>query len=819
MARSGSDISTRIGFDGGDEVKKQLEALARAGEKALSDLQKNFANSKNPFSGLSGGADEVKRHFDNLALSSQRAGNTIRGSLVSAIAGTNNYGQALQKTGVQSKNLQFALTNLSFQVNDVVSGLASGQDPMRIFAQQAGQIFQVFQTGGGISAVLGGAATAIKGLITPATVAAAAVGALAIGFGVLIARAQSADQSAKSFDIQLRAIGKSGQLTGQQLEDGAQSLRDVGLSASEAREELHKALNEGVQPKDTVKIVRIGANVASALQQGKEGISQFTAAAGKGGQALREYGEKLGIIPKFAKEVQAELKAAADSIDEANKRNREFNDIIAKRNQALADDRRTSAERELDEQRKLDQELKDLTRTRGADEEELKLSFRRREEEAEIQKNRRIADINRQANREMNELLIKRNRDAAQKLKEFNDKVLADAQEAASLLAQIDKQTKDAAINNLTPVGQALRQLNIAWNDLLNSMSKSSIIAGAVSAIGGLAKALTTGFQNNTFTTIALITGGIAALGVAALIVVPIFSALAAGVTAIVAGFTALAGGATAVATGLAAIAVVVGWPAVLLAGVVALTAAFVDWGAVLSGKTWSDFLATLDALWRMLVSIAGYLSDTFMQVWNSVWEGIKTAFTAVVQFFSDQIATVKGAFDSLANSVSAALGKALSVVKAAASILGFNNGGLIPGFAFGGPISGPGGIDRVPIWATAGEYMIKKPSVDYLGVGFMNLVNRFPERVASMLSGQRFATGGLIDWQPPVNTDNFARGGFIEGDLNDITHDRVSVDLTMPNGEVFEDMLTPRVVANRFGRYARQRSRVAIGRRPAYQS
>lgn len=38
----------------------------------------------------------------------------------------------------------YELTNLSYQINDVVSGLAMGQPVMQVFAQQAGQIIQIF---------------------------------------------------------------------------------------------------------------------------------------------------------------------------------------------------------------------------------------------------------------------------------------------------------------------------------------------------------------------------------------------------------------------------------------------------------------------------------------------------------------------------------------------------------------------------------------------------------------------------------------------------------------------------------------------------
>lgn len=821
MARSGSDISTRIGFSGSEDVKKQLENLAKVGEKALSDLQRNFSTGKDPFAGLTAGADEVKRHFDNLAASSQRSGNAIRASLVEATGATNTFVAGARGMGASSKQVSFALRDLSFQANDVATSLASGISPMRTFSQQGGQIFQAFQIAGGPRAVFGALGTAISNMISPMLLAGVAATALAVGFALLIGRAQSSEQSAKSFDVTLRALGKSNEITGKQLEEGAQSLRDVGLSADEARDHLRKALTEGVKPQDAVKVVRIGANVAAAMGEGKDGIDRFSAAAGKGGEALREYGEKLGIIPRFAKEVEAELKATADAIEETARRALEFNNIIKERNRSLADDR-ISQQRELDDERRhTAEEIKELTRVRGTAEEEITRSSKKRIEEMELSSSRRLIDLNRQTNRRIADLIEARNRENAKKLQEHNRQIEKYAQEAAgaSLLAQIDARTKKAAEDQLTPVGKALRDLGIAWNDLLNTMSQSSIVQGAVAGLKGLVDLLREGFKNNTVTTIGLVTGGIVALGVATAVVVPLFGALVSGATAIVAGLGALASGVASVGSGLLVIAGAIGWPALLLAGVTALVASFVNWGDLLSGKTWSDFLGLVNAIWDAIKSLGAYLGDTFLTIWNTVWGGIKDGFAAVVKFFSDQINSLMTFFSNLGNSVGDALNKALSVVKAAASFLGLANGGLVPGFAAGGHINGPTGTDRVPIWATAGEYMVRKSSVDYLGIGFLNMVNRFPERLNDLLNGGRFAMGGLIDWQPAVLSDNFARGGLVESDISGGAHDRVSVDLTMPDGEVFADMLTPRDVAGKFGRYARQRSRVAIGRRPAWQA
>lgn len=57
-----------------------------------------------------------------------------------------------------------SLTNLSFQINDIVSGLAMGQSPFTIVAQQGGQVFQVWQQNNN---VFKQAASAVTGFLTP----------------------------------------------------------------------------------------------------------------------------------------------------------------------------------------------------------------------------------------------------------------------------------------------------------------------------------------------------------------------------------------------------------------------------------------------------------------------------------------------------------------------------------------------------------------------------------------------------------------------------------------------------------------------------
>src|SRR5687768_9077390 len=122
MAQSSrGDITQKIELVGSEEVLRRLQQLGSTGEKA--------------FAGLNRGAVSV--------------------------------GRPLTDMHRNTRNVGFAMQNLSFQVNDVASQLASGAPLMQIFAQQAGQFVQVFQQGGGVSAVLSGVSSSIRSMITP----------------------------------------------------------------------------------------------------------------------------------------------------------------------------------------------------------------------------------------------------------------------------------------------------------------------------------------------------------------------------------------------------------------------------------------------------------------------------------------------------------------------------------------------------------------------------------------------------------------------------------------------------------------------------
>ncbi|MCX7898725.1 MAG: phage tail length tape measure family protein, partial [Methylocystis sp.] len=88
--------------------------------------------------------------------------------------------KALGALGGQSRLSSAQLANLTYQLNDVVVGLASGQQPMMVMIQQGSQIAQIMGQAG-VTGTLNGLGQALGSLLTPARLAAGAIAAIAIG--------------------------------------------------------------------------------------------------------------------------------------------------------------------------------------------------------------------------------------------------------------------------------------------------------------------------------------------------------------------------------------------------------------------------------------------------------------------------------------------------------------------------------------------------------------------------------------------------------------------------------------------------------------
>ena len=108
--------------------------------------------------------------------------------------------RAIKDTGTATARTSYMFSGLSFQLNDIVGGLAMGQSPFQIMAQQGGQVLQVLQMGpGGIGGSLQAIKGQIAGLLTPARAAilafTAAAGAAYLLYNVFREKGPSAEES------------------------------------------------------------------------------------------------------------------------------------------------------------------------------------------------------------------------------------------------------------------------------------------------------------------------------------------------------------------------------------------------------------------------------------------------------------------------------------------------------------------------------------------------------------------------------------------------------------------------------------------------
>jgi hypothetical protein len=134
--------------DPAHRAQRLLETSTRAADRALAQ-----------------GAISAEQHARALASIQQRFGGVATGT-------------ALMASGIS--NATHAAGQLSFQLNDIATGLVTGQSPFMIAAQQAGQISQILgANGGGLRAAAGTIGAAFMSMLNPVNLVIVGLGAAA----------------------------------------------------------------------------------------------------------------------------------------------------------------------------------------------------------------------------------------------------------------------------------------------------------------------------------------------------------------------------------------------------------------------------------------------------------------------------------------------------------------------------------------------------------------------------------------------------------------------------------------------------------------
>ncbi|MCK1577785.1 phage tail length tape measure family protein [Bradyrhizobium sp. 174] len=154
------------------------------------------------------------------------------------------------------------LANLGYQVNDVLTGLALGQSPFMILAQQGGQVFQIFQNSkAGITDFFSVIGTKAMSYLTTSRVV---WGGVAGVIGVSVAALQSYLSAQEKVSMGLLGSGRASGATRTGINQTAQAGSSAtGLSVSEARELATALATTGRVANDNIlPIVQMGKDIS-----------------------------------------------------------------------------------------------------------------------------------------------------------------------------------------------------------------------------------------------------------------------------------------------------------------------------------------------------------------------------------------------------------------------------------------------------------------------------------------------------------------------------------------------------------------------------
>jgi hypothetical protein len=187
----------------------------------------------------------------------------------------------------------YELTNLGYQINDVVSGLASGQNATQILAQQGGQFIQIF----GMAALRWFPAVAIA-----ATAAAVAIGALT--------RNLNEAASLRQFDAALTANARAIGYNKEQLVALQHTVEDMAVSWEDAGKIINQAVKANIRP----ELIQPFAQLAKDISRGGVDINDAMADIIKGLTGGREAIEDL--LAKYPALNDAQLKRVRALLEE-----------------------------------------------------------------------------------------------------------------------------------------------------------------------------------------------------------------------------------------------------------------------------------------------------------------------------------------------------------------------------------------------------------------------------------------------------------------------------------------------------------------------
>lgn len=186
----------------------------------------------------------------------------------------------------------YELTNLGYQVNDVITQLASGTPILQVMAQQGGQILQLLPNiGSKIVAAFGNPYF---------------LGAAAIAGAIAVALKRSSDNANRLDKIEgmLTGIGREAGVSAKQLDAMADSMRSIGISTDDALAAMQLFLSRGLNVSQMEAFAKAAKDTATVTGGDlKESMEQVADAFTHGYEGVAELDDKLQFLSVSEREL------------------------------------------------------------------------------------------------------------------------------------------------------------------------------------------------------------------------------------------------------------------------------------------------------------------------------------------------------------------------------------------------------------------------------------------------------------------------------------------------------------------------------------
>ncbi|MBD8531578.1 MULTISPECIES: phage tail length tape measure family protein [unclassified Massilia] len=282
-------------------AQEQVTAAAKATAQAQREADQVQAGKDSFIRGLEQQAAALgKTRIELLELQAAQMGVTSRAQpFINQLRAAD---QGLRNGEMSAAALNAALRQTPAQITDIVVSLQGGQAPLTVFLQQGGQLRDMFGSFGGAAKAIG---STVLGMITPVTVAAAAVGTLAYAYS-------EGAHEAKAFGQAIVLSNNAAGTSINQLMDAARGISDVSKNTQGAAAEALQVLVDtgAVSSANLQRFAAVAVETERVLDKAvKDTAAEFADLRRAPLEALQKLGEKYHFVTAAT---YAQVKALQD---------------------------------------------------------------------------------------------------------------------------------------------------------------------------------------------------------------------------------------------------------------------------------------------------------------------------------------------------------------------------------------------------------------------------------------------------------------------------------------------------------------------------